>query len=64
MQIVFYISGHGFGHASRDVELIEAIAAVERDARFVVRTTVPGWLFECARASIDVQPIETDTGLI
>ena len=31
MHIVFYISGHGFGHASRDVELINAIAAAGPD---------------------------------
>lgn len=64
MRIVFYISGHGFGHASRDVELIKTMAAAERDVRFVVRTTIPRWLFERARASVDVQPLETDTGLI
>ncbi|HEY3045474.1 MAG TPA: hypothetical protein VGJ39_15695 [Vicinamibacterales bacterium] len=64
MRVVFYISGHGFGHASRDVELIKTIAAADRDVRFVARTMMPGWLFERARASVDVQPLETDTGLI
>lgn len=64
MQIVFYISGHGFGHASRDVELINAIAAADRGARFVARTTAPGWLFARARAEVDVQPLATDTGLV
>ena len=62
--IVFYVSGHGFGHASRDVELINAIAAADPGARFVVRTTAPGWLFARARAAIDVQPLATDTGLV
>ena len=23
--VVFYISGHGFGHASRDIEVINAL---------------------------------------
>jgi UDP:flavonoid glycosyltransferase YjiC (YdhE family) len=64
LRIVFYISGHGFGHASRDVELIKTIAAKERDTRFVVRTTIPAWLFERIQATLDVQPLETDTGLI
>ena len=62
--IVFYVSGHGFGHASRDVELINAIAAADPGARFVVRTTAPGWLFARARAALDVQPLATDTGLV
>jgi L-arabinokinase len=64
VQIVFYISGHGFGHASRDVELIKTIAAVEGDARFVVRTAIPGWLFERTGVSVEVQPLEADTGLV
>jgi hypothetical protein len=62
--IVFYISGHGFGHASRDVELINAIAAQDRRVRFMVRTTAPEWLFTRARAEVDVQRLETDIGLV
>jgi len=64
LRIVFYISGHGFGHASRDVELIDAIAAADGGARFVARTTVPDWLFARAGAAIDIQPLATDTGLV
>src|SRR5436309_1168979 len=41
MQIVFYVSGHGFGHASRDVELIRAMCALRADAGIVVRTAAP-----------------------
>jgi L-arabinokinase len=65
--IVFYISGHGFGHASRDIEVINALGAARTDMRevqIVARTTVPAWLFGRARGAIDIQPIETDTGLI
>jgi L-arabinokinase len=64
VQIVFYISGHGFGHASRDVELIKTISALKGDVRFVVRTAIPGWLFERAGVSVDLQPLEADTGLV
>ena len=32
MLVVFYISGHGFGHASRQIELIRALAAQRPDA--------------------------------
>lgn len=62
MQVVFYISGHGFGHASRGVELINEIAGIRPDAAFVVRTSAPAWLFERAAATV-VQPLETDTGV-
>ena len=64
MLIVFYISGHGFGHASRDIELINALVAARADVRIVARTTVPAWLFARARTAVDIQPIETDTGLV
>src|SRR5580704_7105618 len=62
--VVFYISGHGFGHASRDIEVINGLAARLPDARIVVRTTVPRWLFErSARGPIEIVPVETDTGM-
>ena len=43
--IVFYISGHGLGHASRSIELIEGARRRRPDARLVVRTAAPSWLF-------------------
>lgn len=64
MLVVFYTSGHGFGHASRDAELIKALASTRPDARFVVRTAAPCWSFEALPASIDVQPFEADTGIV
>jgi L-arabinokinase len=36
--LVFYISGHGFGHASREVEVINAIGAHRPDLTIGVRT--------------------------
>lgn len=65
MRIVFYISGHGFGHASRDIELIRAISALRPDARVVVRTAVPRWLFApLGGGAVDVEALETDTGVV
>jgi hypothetical protein len=61
--IYFYISGHGFGHASRDIELINELTATLPEARVVVRTTVPRWLFDSAHVALDVQQVETDTGV-
>jgi L-arabinokinase len=63
--IAFYVSGHGFGHASRDVEVMHAIAEERPDARLVVRTAVPPGFFEVsARVPLDVQPAVTDSGLV
>jgi L-arabinokinase len=65
MLIVFYVSGHGFGHASRQIELIRALHARRPDARVIVRTSVPHWLFApIAGAGLDVQPLQTDTGVV
>jgi hypothetical protein len=63
--IVFYISGHGFGHASRDIEVINALGARAPGIPVQVRTAAPRWLFDLtARTPIDVQCIEADTGLV
>jgi L-arabinokinase len=62
--IVFYISGHGFGHATRDLEVIRQIHHQRPAARIIVRTLVPeSFLKQSARAPIEVQPCETDTGM-
>jgi len=38
--VVFYISGHGFGHASREVEVINQLGAARPDLTVVLRTAV------------------------
>jgi L-arabinokinase len=63
--IVFYISGHGFGHASRSIELLNTIAARRPGARIIVRTSVPAWLFRAtAPAQIELGTLETDVGVV
>jgi L-arabinokinase len=65
MRLIFYISGHGFGHASRDIELIHALCARRRDARVIVRTSVPRWLFApLGGSAVEVQALDADTGLV
>ena len=48
--LVFYVSGHGFGHASRDIEVINALHAIAPGVRLVVRTSAPRWLFDLTLA--------------
>jgi hypothetical protein len=63
--IVFYVSGHGFGHASRDIEVINAIGARAPGTRISVRTSAPPWLFDLSvRVPHELTPGETDTGVI
>jgi L-arabinokinase len=63
--IVFYVSGHGLGHASRDVTLIDEIVRRDSDVRIQVRTSVAPWIFDRVRGShVDVQACETDPGMV
>ena len=68
MRIVFYVSGHGFGHASRSIELIRALLTRRPDARVVVRTAAPRRLFtamaDAPAPTVDVQALEADTGIV
>ena len=65
MRLIFYISGHGFGHASRDIQIVNALARRVPSLRVVLRTTVPEWFL---RASLDVPaeiiPGDTDVGVV
>jgi L-arabinokinase len=65
MTIVFYISGHGLGHATREVAVINALAARRRDLRFVLRTMAPRWLIEeSASMPVEVEAVEADPGVV
>ena len=63
--VVFYISGHGFGHASRQIEVINALTAIRPEVRIVVRTSAPRWLFDRAVTRPFVFAAgEPDTGVV
>ena len=65
MTIIFYISSHGFGHASRIIEIIHAITAACPGNRVVVRTMTAQWLFDLtARGPVEYHICETDTGIV
>lgn len=60
--IVFYISGHGFGHASRSIALIGALLRRRPDLRITVKTTAPSWLFAPVAGAI-YKRFEADVGM-
>jgi hypothetical protein len=63
--IVWYISGHGFGHASREIEIINALRDRRPDVPVVVRTGAKRWIFDLTlRAPVDFQETECDTGVV
>jgi hypothetical protein len=62
--VVFYISGHGFGHAVRQIAIIDALHALEPDTPLFVRTSAPEWLFRRSTdAGFTLLPGATDTGV-
>ncbi len=63
--IVFYISGHGFGHATRSIEVINAILARRPETRVGVRTSAPRWLFDMTiKGKVTYSSLECDTGVV
>jgi hypothetical protein len=63
--IFFYVSGHGFGHAAREMAVINALGAHLPDHDIVVRTSAPRRLFDqTVRVPIRFLEGETDTGVV
>ncbi len=63
--VAFYISGHGFGHASRQIAIINALAARRPDIAVILRTPVARWLLDrtvTAPFVLDDRPC--DTGVV
>jgi hypothetical protein len=62
--LVYYVSGHGFGHASRSIEVINALLAARPDLPIAVRTGAPQWLFDLTvRGQVDYARIDPDPGV-
>ena len=65
LTIVFYISGHGFGHASRSIEIINALIDRRPAVKVIIRSSVTPWLVErTARKGVVLAPAEVDTGVV
>lgn len=65
MSVVFAITGHGFGHAVRQIAIINAFSQLRPDIPIVVRTAVARWLFQrSVRRSVTVQSAELDSGAV
>jgi L-arabinokinase len=63
MTIVFYVSGHGYGHAVRTAEVMLALLGRAPETRILVRTPAPAWLFP-AGGAIEVSPVQLDVGVV
>lgn len=63
--ILYYITGHGYGHAVRSNQVIRSLKKARPDADIQVRTTAPKWLFpktvRYSRRAIDVGIVQRDS---
>jgi hypothetical protein len=66
--ILYYITGHGYGHAVRSNQVIGALRLAAPDIQIHVRTVAPPWLFHnpsmpvlYTRQAIDVGIIQPDS---
>src|SRR5690606_6701776 len=63
--VVFYVSGHGFGHASRETEVIHAFAERRPDWTIVLRTSVsPALLARSLHVPFTLLDGPCDTGIV
>ncbi len=65
MVLVFYVTGHGFGHATRSLAVIDELLRRRPDLRVIVRSSVPEWfLRRSGHPSIEIDPMQVDTGMV
>jgi len=63
--VVFYVSGHGFGHASRQVEILNALGTLEPSLRLLIRSAVsPELLSRTMRVPYTLLPAPCDSGIV
>jgi hypothetical protein len=64
-RIVFYVSGHGFGHTSRAIEVIHALLRAQPEAYIVVKTAAPLRLFaRTLHGRCELVALQCDAGMV
>lgn len=65
MNIAYFISSHGFGHASRAIAIMEALSEKDPDIHFDVYTGTQEWLFrDAGLRNFTFHPGAVDVGLV
>ena len=63
--LAVYVSGHGYGHATRTAEVLRAVRERARELPITVCTSAPSFLFEgVVYPPLVVRAVECDVGLI
>ena len=65
LNIAYFVSAHGFGHAARSAAVMAAIRQRSPEVRFHIFTQAPDWFFADTLADFHTyHPMETDVGLV
>jgi L-arabinokinase len=65
VQIAFYISGHGLGHAVRQIEIINALARQRPDAAVLIRSSAARRIFDrTVNRPFELDDRPCDTGVV
>ena len=63
-RIAYFVTPHGYGHASRAAAVMAALLELDASIRFEIFTQVPAWFFESSLGeSFGYHPLLTDIGL-
>ena len=63
-KIAYFVSAHGFGHATRACAVMAAIQTLAPAVQFEIFTAIPHWLFDDSlSAPFTLHTLETDIGL-
>jgi L-arabinokinase len=63
--LVAYVTGHGYGHATRTAEVLRQVRRLSPETALSVVTTAPERLFRRAiDGELDVRPVACDVGLV
>jgi hypothetical protein len=64
-RIAYFISPHGFGHATRSAAVMGAVQSLSPAAHFDIFTQAPEWLFQVSMSgSFTYHPLMSDIGLV
>jgi L-arabinokinase len=62
--LVAYVSGHGYGHATRTAEALRVLRERAPSLSMAVCTHAPAALFDVVGGPLTVRPLECDVGLV
>ena len=63
--IAFFITPHGFGHATRAAAIMQAIQEDNRNIKIHIYTLAPRWIFEeTLQGNFEYHPLLTDVGFV